>query len=62
MGHKFIECNAEMSPGGSRCHETFIADTEEELLEQAGRHAINVHGAANTEHLREELRGMIRES
>ena len=61
MGQKYIECNEEMSPGGTRCHEKIMADTEKELLELAGRHAINVHGAANTEHLREHLRGMIRE-
>ncbi len=61
MGQKFIECNEKMSPGGTPCHATFSADTEQELLELAGRHAINVHGAANTEHLREHLRDMIKE-
>jgi predicted small metal-binding protein len=61
MGRKFIECNEEMSPGGSKCHEMITADTEKELLELAGRHAINIHGAANTEGLRDNLRGMIKE-
>ena len=61
MGRKFIECHEEMSPGGSRCHETIAADTEKELLELAGRHAINVHGAANTQDMRDHLLGMIKE-
>lgn len=61
MGRKYIECNAPLSPGGSTCHETLSADTEKELLELAGRHAMNVHGLANTETLRDQLRGMIRE-
>jgi len=60
MGRKYIKCNAEVSPGGSMCHATFTANSEQELLELAGRHAINVHGAANTEGLRDHLRDMIR--
>lgn len=62
MGRKFIECNEPDFPGGPVCHARFSADTEKELLEQAGRHAINVHGHSNTEALREQLRGMIKEA
>ncbi|PLX77474.1 MAG: hypothetical protein C0615_05175 [Desulfuromonas sp.] len=62
MGRKIIECNAPLSPGGSICHETLTANTEEELLEIAGRHAINVHGLSNTEGLRDQLRGMIKDA
>ena len=61
MGRKYIECTEHEYPGGPPCHARFTANTEKDLLEEAGRHAINVHGHSNTESLREQLKGMIRE-
>jgi len=62
MGRKFIECNVHDTPGEPACMARISADTEKELIELAGRHAINVHGLANTETLRNQLRGLIREA
>jgi len=62
MGSKYIECNEPTYPGGPICNARFSADTKKALLEEVGRHAINVHGHANTEALREQLLGMIKEA
>jgi predicted small metal-binding protein len=61
MGRKYLECHEHAFPGGPECGARFSADTEMALLEEAGRHAINVHGHANTESLREQLLSMIKE-
>lgn len=44
------------------CSATFSADTEDELLEQAGQHAAEVHGLDVTPELVEVVRGHIRDS
>ncbi|PLX82873.1 MAG: hypothetical protein C0617_13040 [Desulfuromonas sp.] len=56
MGSKYIECHD--FPGGDKCKHstTLTADSEEELLEEVVRHAINVHGCANTEEFRDHVR------
>jgi len=61
MGRKYIECTEPTYPGGPICNARFTAATEKALIEEVGRHAINVHGHANTDSLREQLRGMIKE-
>ena len=61
MERKYVDCKEQEFPGGPICDAHFSADSEKELIEEAGRHAINVHGHANTESLREHLRSMIRE-
>jgi predicted small metal-binding protein len=62
MGRKHLECHEQAFPGGPECGAYFTADTDKALLEEAGRHAITVHGHANTESLREQLLSMIKES
>lgn len=61
MGSKYIECNEPTYPGGPTCNARFSAETTKALLEEVGRHAISVHGHANTEALREQLLGMVKE-
>jgi hypothetical protein len=61
MGRKFIACTEPSYPGGPICSAKFSAETEKALLEEVGRHAVKVHGYANTNTLREQLRGLIRE-
>ena len=55
MGRKYIDCREQDVPGGGRCSWTLTADTEEELLEAALKHGINVHGHANTAEFRNKL-------
>lgn len=43
------------------CPATFSADTDEELLAQAGSHAVEVHGLEVTPELVEVVRGHIRD-
>ncbi len=62
MASKYIECQELVAPGGAKCMERISANTEKELLELAGRHAINVHGCCNIESYREQLMGQIREA
>ena len=61
MGRMYVKCHEQNFQGGPECGARFTADSEKELLEVAGRHAINMHGHANTESLREHLRDMIKE-
>jgi predicted small metal-binding protein len=61
MGRKYIDCQEMVAPGGAKCNERITADTEKELLELAGRHAINVHGHSNIASYREKLLGQIKE-
>ena len=61
IGSKYIECTEQDNPGGPKCSALFTADNEEELLEMAGRHAINVHGHSNIASYRQQLRSQIKE-
>ena len=61
MGRKFIECHEKSHPGAPVCSATFTADSDDELLEMAVRHGINVHGHSNTEAYREEVRSHFKE-
>lgn len=61
MGKKYVQCQEEEFPGATRCNMTFTADNDDELLEIAVRHGINVHGHANTESYREKVRSMFKE-
>ena len=56
MGSKYVICDEQDIPGGSRCNATFVAENDDELLEIAVRHGMNVHGHANTESYREKVR------
>jgi predicted small metal-binding protein len=61
MGQKYIDCQELVAPGGAKCNERIMADSEKELLELAGRHAINVHGHSNIETFRQMLLSQIKE-
>ena len=61
MGSKYVECPELSYPGGPKCDAVFTANDEKELIEAAGRHAINVHGHSNTASFREQLSSMIKE-
>lgn len=61
MGRKYVICKEEDFPGATRCSKTFVADSDDELLEMAVRHGINIHGHANTEAYREQVRGEFKE-
>ena len=54
---KFLACG-EIMEG---CEATFEAESEEELLAQAGSHAVEVHGLEVTPELVEVVRAHIRE-
>lgn len=60
MGSKYVICDEQDFPGATKCHATFVADNDDELLEMAVRHGINVHGHANTEEYRNKVRNEFR--
>jgi predicted small metal-binding protein len=60
MGSKYVVCNEQDFPGATKCTATFIADNDDELLEFAVRHGMNVHGNANTEAYREKVLSEIK--
>ena len=59
MGRKHIDCRE--YPSEMNCTIAISADSEEELLEAAARHAVAVHGHDDTPELRSQLRGLVRE-
>jgi predicted small metal-binding protein len=54
---KRLECN-DLVPG---CDAVVEAETEEEILSQAGRHAVEDHGLEVTPEFVEQARSQIRE-
>lgn len=61
MGRKYVECHEQDFPGAPTCSATFTSDSEDELLEMAVRHGMNVHGHSNTESYREKVRSEFKE-
>jgi predicted small metal-binding protein len=59
MGRKFVDCRE--FPSEVKCTLALVADTEDEVLEAAVLHAVNVHKHQDTPELREEIRGVIRD-
>ncbi len=57
---KHVICSEEDFPGATKCNATFVSDNDDELLETAVRHGINVHGKANTEEYREKVRSQFK--
>ena len=55
---KTLACG-DIMPG---CSATFSAETEDELLAQAGQHAVDVHGIEVTPEVVEAVRGAIRDA
>ncbi len=60
MGRKYVECHEQDFPGAPKCTARFSSDSDDELLEMAVRHGMNIHGHANTESYREKVRGEFR--
>ncbi len=61
MGRKHVICHERTTDEAPDCGAVFSADDERVLLEMAVRHGINVHGHANTESYREEVRSRFRD-
>ena len=59
MSRKFIDCRE--YPGDIKCTLALAADTDDELLEAAVKHAVDVHGMEDTPELRKELKSMFKE-
>ena len=60
MGRKYVICGEQDYPDSTTCNATFVSDSDDELLEMAVRHGINVHGHANTEEYRDKVRSEFR--
>ena len=60
MARKYIDCRE--SPKAARgCTVAISADTEEEIINVAARHAEEVHGYKDTPEFRGQLRSAIKE-
>ena len=59
MGQKYVDCR-ELS-GDMHCKATLVASTNDELMEVVIKHAINVHGLANTTDFRKQVSDHVRE-
>jgi predicted small metal-binding protein len=58
MSRKYIDCRE--YPGEIKCTLALCADTEDELLEAAVRHAVDVHGFQDSADLRKEIRTLFK--
>lgn len=59
MGRKYIDCRD--YPSDTNCTVALSADTEDELLEAAVQHAIQVHQHQDTPELRTQLKSLFKE-
>ncbi len=59
MARKYIDCRE--YPSDMHCTIAIYGD-EEELLEAAVQHAVNVHGHEDTPQFRDELRQVLKEA
>ena len=55
---RFIDCRE--YPGEIKCTVALSADSDEELLEAAVQHAVEVHGMEDSPELRSELKSMFK--
>lgn len=60
MARKYIDCR-EYPETAKGCSVAISADSEDEVVEAAARHGIDVHGYEDTPDLREELRTAVKE-
>ena len=58
MGRKFIDCRE--FPSESKCTVAISADSEDEVINAAAQHAVQVHGHEDGPALRSQLRGAVR--
>jgi predicted small metal-binding protein len=59
MSRKYIDCR--QFPSESGCTIAISADSEDEVVEAAAQHAVQVHGHQDTPELREQLRQGVKE-
>lgn len=59
MPRKFVDCRN--FPSEMNCTVAISADSEDELLEAAVRHAVAVHSHPDTPELRSQIRSIIQE-
>jgi len=59
MGRKYIDCRD--YPSQMNCTVALSADTEEELLEAAVQHAVQVHQHQDTQELRSQLKACFKD-
>ncbi|ORJ53248.1 DUF1059 domain-containing protein [Geothermobacter hydrogeniphilus] len=53
MGRKYVECRD--FSGDDHCSEVLTGNNDEELMEAVIKHAINMHGMANTTDFRTKV-------
>ena len=58
MSRKYIDCRE--FPSESQCTVAISADTDEELIDAAAQHAVQVHGHKDGPELRAQLRDVVR--
>jgi len=58
MSRKYIDCRE--FPSESGCTVAISADSEDELVDAAAQHAVQVHGHQDSPELRNQLRGAIK--
>ncbi len=59
MARQYIDCR-EHPQTGKKCTIAISADNEQELLQAAVQHVVNVHGGKDTPELRQEIRSAIK--
>ena len=59
MRRKFIDCRE--YPSEMNCTVAFSADSDEELLEVAVQHAVQVHHHKDSPELRQQIRNLFKE-
>jgi predicted small metal-binding protein len=60
MARKYIDCR-ETPETAETCSVAISADTEDEVIEAAARHAEDVHGYEDTPELRDHLKAAVKE-
>ena len=58
MTRKYIDCRE--FPSESQCTVAISADSEDELIEAAAHHAVQVHGHEDSPELRAQLKQAVR--
>lgn len=59
MGQKYVDCR-ELS-GDKHCSAHLVGNSNDELMEVVIKHAINVHGLANTRDFRKQVSAHVKE-
>ena len=59
MGRKFIDCRE--YPSEMNCTVALSADSDEELLEAAVQHAVQVHHHKDSPELRQQIRNLFKD-